>query len=831
MSRLTAMLLVLLSATAVQAQGRAEDPETFFELKIRPVLAGTCFNCHGEKKVSNGLRVDSREALLKGGEHGPAIVPGDPKRSLLIQAIRYAHADIKMPPDKRLPDEVVADFSAWVQRGAVWPKTSATRAFQAHGHWAFGPVNKVSPPPDPGDWSENPIDRFVSAKLRERNLRPVGPADKRTLIRRVTFDLIGLPPTPEEVDAFLADDSAGAFAKVVDRLLASPHYGERWGRHWMDVARYADTAGDNADYPIPEVRLYRDYIIDSFNADKPYDQFVQEQLAGDILAKQGLRDKYAERVVATGFLALSRRYATAPYELWHLTLEDTIETTGRAFLGLTLRCARCHDHKFDPVTREDYYALYGFFASTQFPWAGGEEFASMKKPREHFVPLLPPDEAAPRLAAHRERLQQLEAEIQRTEKDDPLAKRLAELNRQIQAKSKPIQEREKENADSVKAKLAELQKERDGVNGQLLAKLNPLRGELANLRKTNLPADLPGFYAVQEGKPLDMYVHLRGEVEQRGPIVKRSVPKFLAGDRPLNVPEGSSGRLQLAQWLTRPDNPLTARVMVNRLWQHHFGKGIVTTPSNFGVRGDGPTHPELLDWLAARFVESGWSIKAAHRLILLSKTYQLASSHDEANAAKDPANRWYWRFDRRRLDAEAIRDALLAVSGKLYRKRPGPHPFPPIDKWTWTQHTPFKDVYPSNHRSVYLMTQRFQRHPYLALFDGPDTNTTTEQRATSTVPQQALFLMNNPFQAEQAEGLARRLMAASADPRRRIVLAHQLAWSRPAKPSEVERGIGYVEEYSKQLGKAGAAGQRLELEAWTSYARILLSANEFIYLD
>ncbi|HEV3262927.1 MAG TPA: DUF1553 domain-containing protein [Gemmataceae bacterium] len=835
MFRTTILALLIAAASASPSQASEQDDDSFFELKIRPVLAGTCFKCHGGKKVSHGLRVDSRAALLRGGDGGPAIVPGDPARSLLIQAIRYIHPDHKMPPDGRLPGQVTADFAAWVQRGAAWPRTASSRgwAATAQRHWAFAPVERVSPPPAAGAWSENPIDRFMLAKLRDHGLKPVGQADKRVLLRRVYFDLIGVPPTPEDMAAFLADRSPDAFAKVVDRLLASPQYGERWGRHWLDVARYADTAGDNADYPIPESRLYRDYVIDSFNADKPYDQFVHEQLAGDILAKQGPRRKYAERVVATGFLALSRRYATAPYELWSLTMEDTIETTGRAFLGLTLRCARCHDHKFDPVTKEDYYALYGFFASTQFPWTGAEEFASKQSPREHLVPLLPPDEAAPRLAEYRHRIRQLQAKIQRTEKKSLGARLLTELYRQAEANSKLVQilASRRRTADALQAEFASLRKEQEAAKARLGGELARLHGELHKLVKVGLPADLPAAYAVQEGQPVNMYVHVRGDVNERGPTVRRNVPRFLSGGSPLDIPKGSSGRLELARWLTRPNNPLTARVMVNRIWQHHFGKGIVATPSNFGVRGEPPTHLELLDWLATRFIDSGWSVKAVHRLILLSKTYQLSSNYDGANAALDPGNRWYWRYDRRRLDAEAIRDAMLAVSGKLESARPGAQPFPPIDTWGWTQHNPFKDVYPSKHRSVYLMTQRFQRHPYLALFDGPDTNTTTARRRMSTVPLQALFLMNNPFVREQAEGFARRLIGSSSEVRERVRLAHQLAWSRPALSFELEKGVRYVEDYKKKLGEAGAPGERMELEAWTSFARIMLSANEFVYLD
>ena len=832
------LLAALINPVLALAGADDRDAETFFELKIRPVLADTCFKCHGGKKTSNGLRVDSREALLKGGDSGPALVPGKPDKSLMIQAIRHTGDELKMPPDKKLPEAVVAEFTKWVNDGAIWPKKTAS-SFRSQKHWAFEPVKKPTPPVDPTGWASHPVDQFIAAKLRERGLKPTGPADKRVLLRRVYFDLIGLPPTPKEMADFLADQSPDAYAKVVDRLLASPQYGERWGRHWMDVARYADTAGDNADYPIPEVRLYRDYIVDSFNADKPYDEFVREQIAGDILAKQGPKEKYAERVVATGFLSLSRHYGTAPYELWHLTLEDAIETTGRAFLGLTLRCARCHDHKFDPVTKEDYYALYGIFESTQFPWAGGEEFNSLKKPREHFAPLNPPAETASKMAAFRQRIEQLEADIRRTEKEDPLAKRVPDLQRQIDAKNREIQElaKKKQKTDALKTELTKLTRERDLANGQLQVKLAKLRDELFKYRRASLPSDLPGAYAVGDGKSVDAYVQVRGDVAQRGPVVKRGVPKFLDGGKPIQISPSGSGRLQLGEWLTRPDNPLTARVMVNRIWQHHFGKGIVGTPSNFGFRGEPPTHPELLDWLATEFMASGgrqtpgWSIKRMHRLILSSKTYQLASSHDAGNAAKDPGNQWYWRSDRRRLDAEAIRDAMMFVSGKLDLTRPGPQPFPPIDQWHWTQHIPFKETYATNHRSVYLMTQRWQRHPYLALFDGPDTNTTTDQRTSATVPQQALFLTNSPFAQEQAEAFARRLIAASPDRQKRIALAHELAWSRPAKMEDLERGVQYVDTYQAELTKAGGTSGRIEVEAWTSYARVMLSANEFVYLD
>jgi cytochrome c553 len=788
----------LVASAAAAVDGAAEEREAFFETKIRPVLATTCFKCHGGKKTGNNLRVDRREALLKGGDSGPAIVAGNPEKSLLIRALRHRDDELKMPPDKKLPDAVVADFERWVRTGAAWPdraEHSAASAFrqeqQPFGpeqHWAFQPVKKVEPPHDPSGWPANAVDCFIHAELAAHRLRPVAAASKRTLLRRAYFDLIGLPPTPKDVDAFLADKSPEAFANVVETLLASPQYGERWGRYWMDVVRYADTAGDNADYPVPEARLYRDYIIDAFNADKPYDQFVREQVAGDLLARRGPAEKYSERVVATGFLALSRRYATAPYELWHLTLEDTIDTVGRAYLGMTLRCARCHDHKFDPIPTRDYYALYGVFASTCFPYAGSEEFQSMKFGRRAFAPLVPPAAATPMMSAYQVKSSQLRREATGLESAKPRDK-------------------------SKKARLA-------AVHARLLV-----------LERRGTPDALPVAYAVSEGTIADANIQLKGEPSQPGEKVTRGVPRFLPGCDAAAPGPNESGRLELADWLASPRNPLTARVMVNRVWQHHFGRGIVATPSNFGTRGSPPSHPQLLDWLTASFIEHGWSIKSLHRLIMGSRTYQLACDRDAADEAIDSSNRWYWRCERQRLDAEAIRDAMLDVSGVLDLGRPGPHPFPPIREWHWTQHFPFQAEYPSLHRSVYLMTQRLHRHPFLGLFDGPDTNTTTDARSTSTVPLQALFLMNSDFMRETAGQFARRLCSESSDPSARIARAHELAYARPAGPDEIERGRAYVDDYAREAAKTGLNPQRADSEAWLSYARTILAANEFVYLD
>jgi hypothetical protein len=755
-------------------------------------LVTECLPCHGGKKTENGFKVDSREALMRGGDSGPAIVAGEPDKSTLLRAIQYGDDALRMPPKRRLSADVAAAFRQWISAGAVWPHSTspavAAPKSDPSQHWAFRAINAARPPKEPTVGATSAIDNFITGRLSSAGLCAVGRADRRTLIRRVTFDLTGLPPLPEEVDAFENDPSPTAYARVVDRLLASPRYGERWGRHWMDVVRYADTAGDNADYPIPEAALYRDYIIDAFNRDKPFDQFVREQLAGDILAKAGEAESYASSVVATGFLALSRRYATAPFELWHLTLEDTIETTGRAFLGLTLRCARCHDHKFDPVSQRDYYALYGIFASTTFPYAGSEELQSKEFPRLNFVPLVEPAKADPILRKHQQSLKSLEETIRSLEsgKDPKSAGRVKELRRELLLRKRP-----------------------------------------------SLPPELPGAYAVAEGPGVNVPLQRRGDPGNPGEVVPRGVPRwaFLEGATSAGPVSSGSGRLELANWIADASNPLTARVIANRIWQHHFGTGIVATASNMGLRGDAPSHPELLDWLAARLIAGGWSIKSLHREILLSQTYQRSSADDARNAAVDPEDRLLWRFPRRRLDAESIRDAMLGVSGCLEQTRPRPHPFPPIDRWHWTQHNAFKEVYPSNHRTVFLMTQRLIKHPYLAIFDGPDTNLSTESRASSTVPLQALYLMNNAFVEAQASGLAKRLLAASALDAERLSLAFRLAWSRSPSPVEEARLREFLRTAAEAMASTDRSRESREQELWTAVAKVMLTANEFLYID
>jgi hypothetical protein len=822
------MLTTVLAIGGVAARAGTPDAasEGFFELRVRPVLAGNCVKCHGEKKASGGLRLDSRQAMLTGGDSGPAIVPGDAQGSLLIRAVRHDDEELKMPPTKPLPRSAQDDLAAWVAAGAPWPEVAAARPIEGQAHWAFEPLRAVTPPADPTGWAEQPIDRFIAAGHRARGLRPVERVDRRALIRRAYFDLVGLPPEPDRVEAFAADDRPDAFARLVDELLASPRYGERWGRYWLDLARYADTAGDNSDYPIPEAYLYRDYVIDAFNADVPYDRFLHEQLAGDILAAaDGPREDYARLVIATGFLAQAKRFGTRKLEDTHQIIEDCLNTTGQAVLGLSLRCARCHDHKYDPITARDYYALYGFFAGTKYPFAGAEED---RRPSE-FAPLVPPERIADYEAKHAETLARLGAALAEAESRGEAALRARDLGL-ASAVAGFVAEVDRsggraEAASLARVELAKAVRRREG-------QLKQLRSEIERLRKAGPIAEAPRAYAVRDGEPTDARLQIGGDPRKLGPVVPRGVPKALEPDGTVDLPASGSGRLALARWLTEgPPRPLAARVMVNRIWQHHFGKPIVPTPSDFGLRGTPPTHPELLEWLAADFVASGWSIKAMHRRIMLSATYQLASEHDSSAAASDTGNALYWRFDRRPLDAESLRDTLLALGGNLRLDRPGPHPFPPPGTWTFTAHHQFKALYPSEHRSVYLMVQRLHPHPYLSLFNGPDTSVTTAARDGSTVPLQALYLMNNPFVHDQARRFALRLIADEREAPARLRAAYLRAFGRGPSAPERARAGEFLARYERSLAAEGVPPDGRERESWAALARALFASNEFFYVD
>lgn len=703
-------------------------------------------------------------------------------------------------------------------------------------HWAFQPVQRPEPKATHSQWVRNSIDAFILAELEAKGIQPGSPADKLTLLRRASLDLIGLPPTPEEVKAFVTDHSSDAFDKAVERLLASPHYGERWARHWLDLARYAESEGFKSDETRPYAWRYRDYVIKSFNDDKPYDRFIKEQIAGDELWPG---DPNAR--VATAF---NRHYpdesnARNLMQRRQEILNDITDTVGAVFTGLTYACARCHDHKYDPILQADYYRLQAFFANT----AADDSMVltsseAVRRYREkHAI-------WEEKTCDLREELDCIEELKRKAIVKDFVDKYPEEIQAAL---AKPESERNAFECQMVaKAKLY-----LDPASHQYIAKSesigSSLKGDvkkrwdelMAELKKFDdlLPDELPigtGMVDLGDEAP-KTYLLNRGAYDAPKEEVE---PGFLTlfeakPAKLVSLPGGhSTGRRgTLANLLADAGNPLTARVMVNRIWQHHFGKGIVATPSNFGLRGDEPTHPDLLDDLARRFLESGWSVKAMHRLIMTSETYQLASAHAEDNGRRDPDNKLYWRFDRRRLDAESIRDATLAVAGQLNLKRPQPHPFPSMETWTFTQHSPFKAIYESNHRSVYLMTQRIQRHPFLALFDGPDPNTTTDTRTESTVALQALFMMNNQFVQEQAAAFARRLLESAQEDCERIRQAHELAWSRLPQPTEVEKAVGYLQRYKNELARTASPEASRDLDAWTSYARILLTANEFVYVD
>jgi len=1289
-----------------------ERTDTLFENSIRPVLVGTCFRCHGDTKVSGMLRVDSRESLLTGGESGAAVVPGKPEESLLIKAIRR-HPDVSaMPPEKEdalRPDQVAA-FESWITAGADWPEQS--RKFEATTHWAFQPVRDVELPiGDHHAWAKNSIDTFILANQRASEVLPAEPATKPTLIRRATFDLTGLPPTPDEVDAFQNDSSPEAFEKLIDRLLESPGYGERWGRHWLDVVRYADTAGETADYPVPLAWRYRNYVIDSFNADKPYDQFLQEQIAGDVLANQGSPEQYAERVTATGYLAISRRFGFDSENYHHLTIQDTIDTLGQSVLGLSLGCARCHDHKFDAVSMNDYYGLYGIFDSSRYAFPGSEQ----KQKFRSMVPLLPPGEAVrkwhefdqrvgamatslemqkqpvpaailrslndldgdfemqapaaggsngvlvppwlyegkiavtnaaqspfrnlyargkvgaslaadagnyriaqslyprrtgsncstlyvnldfrtsettvaavkgsglplspgepgltgcdpslnhsesnqlpeygadcneprrrsggPTVDAHRfwigshpsspavvvmltsdavslqlgdvtERIASVkpnewhnlqlclkltdrtvsgtvgkpgelsafaekplsenwsgmidfavlessnpgDAALPGIEFDnlgvqeepipvvstdlpgilpgvhgpDPaeLSKQLQELvgmdcNFELQAMDSPPSSPWGPGPNSVVAISGNAQSpyqnvfprgelgihmpnrgEYDGFgltlpttwtadaterlfacfdfccadssagsdgswryyvghgpgnsaavelffngmefyrrSGDAKDAVCPLSigewyqvrlsldlrtrsysgviastasrteftGDVANgwdgtidysfidsyghiggvrpalhadnylIRETAMPAldpasissdaqldasrreraieirqqlaairdktqkdaevlnalltdgPFPMTYGMAEGTPHNVRTQLRGEPGKPGDEIPRGFIKALGGGPlPENTP--GSGRLELATWLTQPDNPLTARVMVNRIWQYHFGRGLVRTPNDFGVRGLPPTHPELLDHLTACFVRSGWSVKSMHRLIMLSATYQQSSfplipliPSPFANAEHAETDHLYSHFPRRRLSAEEIRDSILAITGELDHEPAEEHPFPSPISWGFTQHGPFNAVYENNKRSVYLMTQRLKRHPFLALFDGPDPNATTADRLGTTVPTQALFFLNDPFVHTKADAWSERLQADFTADAQRIEQVYRMALGRSATDDEQLEAAAFLVTCRTELSSIGQ--DNIDRRALAAFLRTIIGSNEFLHVD
>jgi hypothetical protein len=755
--------------------GWADAKTDFFEAKIRPVLATHCFECHGHKD-KGGLKLDSRTAILQGGDSGPAIVPGNPQKSLLMTAVQHTGPELEMPPKKKLPPEVIADLSQWIRAGAVWPEGKALGfatgeiTDEQRQHWAYQPLK--GNPVQTAD-GESFIDARVRGRLKEQGLQSGDLADRRIAIRRVTFDLTGLPPMPAEVEAFVNDNKPGAWHRVVERLLASPRYGERWGRHWLDLVRYADTAGDAADYPVPEAYKYRNYVIDAFNNDKPYDQFVREQIAGDQLPAAN-DDQRWEQTIGTGYIAISRRIGVSPHNLKNITIEDTLNNLGKTFLGLTIGCARCHDHKFDPIPTADYYALYGIFDSSVYPHAGAEH-----SPYRHsFVYRMGQAKSDALLKSFRDQL----APWNKKERDQ------YGLYQSFQSKV---------------------------VKGNLTRRMVWAELEKIRTQRTAVAEIFPNpeiAYAIIDGPAADAQIHNLGDRKDLGTPVRRGFLQILGGQKLPEKTKGS-GRLQLAQWLTDPANPLTARVMANRIWHYHFGRGLVSTPSDFGVRGTAPTHPQLLDLLAKHFIESGWSVKSMHRLILHSHTYRLAATEHAGNLVKDPENQFLWRANRRRLDAEQLRDSLLTFSGRLDLTRGGRHPFPHRLSYFYRQHEPFQEQYISNRRSVYLMQPRIKKNAFLDLFNAPDGGLHVGDRESTITTLQALYFLNSEFVHTQSAAISDRLPKAD-----RVANLYRLIFNRPAKAEEQ----AFAKKYFSQDSSP---------ERWAGYVRSMLGSNEFLFVD
>jgi cytochrome c553 len=789
---LAAPLAWLAAAVAQAAPPEDAAAVEFFEARVRPILADHCYACHSaETKPAGGLRVDDRNGLLAGGDNGPAVVPGDPDASLLLRRVRHEDPKRRMPKEgDPLSDAEVADLEAWIRDGAAWPATKVPaslgedRAWYEplrREHWSWQPLADPGPPGVRDEsWPRGDIDRFVLARLEQAGLAPVADADRRTLIRRVSFDLTGLPPTPAEVDDFARDDSPDAFARVVDRLLASPAFGERWGRHWLDVARFAESTGPSRNIPYPFAWRYRDYVIDAVNADVPFDRFLAEQVAGDLLPA----DSAAERdrlLTATGFLALGVKDVNQRFKVRFQmdNVDDQIDVVARGVLGLTVTCARCHDHKFDPIPTTDYYALAGIFASTDN--AAGVRNKMGGAGLDYYDPAL--------LVALSD------------DRPPPPPEQVAELEARV-AEAKAAW-------DGIRGTPEGLAKGPDGRPKQRKYRLEyeRLRGELAAL--SDPAARGRAVHGVRDAAAIrDTEVRLRGEAERLGPVVPRGfLTAFAVPGAPAVGPEGS-GRLELARWLTSPANPLTPRVAVNRAWSHLFGRGLVGTVDNFGTMGDTPSHPELLDHLAARFVRDGWSTKRLVRSIVLSRAYQLSSDATPAHLAADPEDRLVWRHAPRRLDAEEIRDAMLASSGALAAARPEGSPVAALPMVEVRDNGPEakrirEAAAASTARSVYLPAMRGITARPLEPFDPVETTLVTGSRETTTVPSQALYLLNSPFVRGQALTLAGRLLAGDGTDEDRVRDAYRLTLGRGPTDAEVGRALAFLGEYAATAAEPG----------------------------
>jgi len=828
---------LLLSTAALSAADPADgahagltpDQLNFFEKNIRPVLVESCYKCHSSEsnKVKGGLTLDTKQAMMLGGESGhPGVTPGNITESSIYEAMTWGNEDMQMPPKQKLPEEVIVNFKKWIEMGAPDPRE--TKVANAAGgrrvidmeegrkHWSFQkPVKQTPPQVKTEGWARTEIDQFILASMEAKGLHPVRDADRPTLIRRISFDLTGLPPTPDEVKAFVADQSPDAVKRVIDLYLDSERFGERWARHWLDVARYGESSGKEVNVLYPHAWRYRDYVIESFKKDKPYDQFLKEQIAGDLMKFENKRDQ-AEKIVATGFLAIgSKGHNQRDRRQFAMDLVDEqIDAVSQSMLGLTLACARCHDHKFDPVTQRDYYALAGIFLSSETLYGTYSQLQNANPST-----LIEMDRAANQISALAKLSPAEVAQLKKRYAD--AAETAARIREEVRSQS--MATRESQGAASF------------------------LRVRSSYDRADSMKADMELFYddgtpralamgVLDRSAPINSPILVRGDIKQPSDVVPRGLVQVLCEKgEPLNIsPQSGSGRLDLAYWIASKDNPLTARVMANRVWLKLMGSGLVATSDNFGLMGQKPTHPELLDLLAVTFMENGWSVKSLIREIMLSRSYQMGSAHDAGNYAVDPDNKYHWRMSQRRLEAEAIRDAMLAVAGVIN--------FYPIDGSPVARAGEGREglinlmrevnTRPQMNRSIYLPIIRDQIPEVLSVFDFPDASLVNGDRDTTNVPSQSLFLMNNAQVQAAADAFAQRIAQFEGGSQERLSYAYQLAFGREPTATEKQAIANFWTRFPQEAAKSKSIPKdKIQGLALSAFCQSLFASAEFRHLN
>lgn len=860
---------VVLSGQVVLADDKlTPDQLTFFESKIRPVLSRECYSCHSAQvgQIKGGLWLDTADGSRTGGDSGPAIVPGNLDESLLWNAIN--HIDYSMPPRKKLSDEVLADFRTWIEMGAPDPRSqseasvqstiSAADIEQGREFWSFQKPHAQTVPVSDSTWPMTDIDQFVLEKLASHDLRPAPDAEPAILLRRLCFDLVGLPPTPEQLKRFETDwqlDSQAALEKVVDELLAQPQFGERWGRHWLDVARFAESTGKELNLTFPHAWRYRDYVIDAFNSDKPYSQFLQEQIAGDLLPVKS-DQQWASNLVATGFLALGPKTLTEknPRQFELDLIDEQIDVTTRVMLGVSVACARCHDHKFDPIPQTDYYALAGIFRSMSTHFG---TFETQQNRRATNLVVSPVADLGPLdKPISKQQLDDLRADLEtkRAELRTAYQERRMQQTNPANAKGKPG------------AGIAQV--------GLLSTAIGMLEAKINSYDENGKP--LTYCMAVQATAPVNARLLERGEFNQPAQEVERGFPQVLC-EQPISISKKSTGRLEFARWVGSAENPLTARVMANRVWLHLFGNGIVRTPEDFGTTGTAPSHPELLDHLAIELMENNWSIKGLIRSLVLSRTYRTSSRFDQASFEKDPENNFLWRIEPKRLEAEVLRDSMLAISGKLDTDRPRgslvaqagqaivrdgilvsavatgeakmnepPRRFRAQNGGPMSGDNSLRPTIqsldePTNYRSVYLPIVRDNVPRSLDVFDFAESTMVIGQRETSNTPDQGLYFLNNKFVIEQADVMAKRLLDQSTNVNEQLEQAFVLAYGRPATSSELRAANSFYRSFrptsstsstgAAKSGNALRGGRDQGLEKLSAVCQAIMASAEFRFLN